>query len=169
MGPEEQMLLFVERMYASRVAQIGDLRGCTAAEIAILGEKYGVGLPTSYTLFLSKMGHAAGKLGNLGEFDLSYEDALRLTEGEIQMWDRCRRKYPDYFAPEFPRHGLVFCARLGNPDYWLLICDGQEDSPIFHFDYERSPVQFEIVHESLFDFLEELRRDAEHWINQGLM
>jgi hypothetical protein len=169
MAAEERMQQFIELMYASGVARPGELRGCSSAEIAALERKYQVVLPRSYSLFLARMGHAAGKLGNLGEFDLSYGDALRLTEEEKESWRQCSLQPPHYSASAFPRHGLVFCARLGNPDYWLITCEGQEDSPVIHFDYENDPVRFERTQESLFGFLEELRKDAEHWVRQGTL
>lgn len=167
MTAEERMEHFVQRMYASGVAQPGGLRGCSAAEITSLEQKYGVVLPLTYSLYLSYMGHAAGKLGNLGEFDLSYRDVLKLTDEQQKLWRRCSLANPHDSVSAFPHHGLVFCARLGNPDYWLIVCNGQEDSPVIHFDYEDEPVQFERTQESLLGFLEELRMDAEHWIHEG--
>jgi hypothetical protein len=157
MSVEERMRQFVERMHTNGVAQPGELRGCSTAEIAALERHYGVTLPRSYALFLSRMGHAAGRLGNLGEFDLVYCDALSFTE-------RTRDS-----ASAFPRHGLVFCARLGNPDYWLVICEGQDDSPVIHFDYDSEPTRFEQTHESLLGFLEELCEDAEHWMRRRML
>lgn len=167
MSAEKQMGRLVERMYSSGVARPGDLRGCSAAEITALELRYGVSLPRSYTLFLAQMGHAAGKLGNLGEFDLYYRDALRLTEETLESWQKKNTESSRHSAAAFPRHGLVFCARLGNPDYWLLVCEGQDDSPVSHFDYETDPVQFDQTEASLFGFLEGLCKDAEHWIRQG--
>ena len=159
MAVVERMRQLVERMYASGVAHPGELRGCSASEIGVLEQRYNVAIPQSYSLFLSQMGHAAGKLGNLGEFDMSYGGALKLTE------DSCVRNY----ASAFPRHGLVFCARLGNPDYWLIVCEGQNDSPVIHFHYDSEPIRFEQTHASLFEFLDELCADAEYWIREGYL
>jgi len=157
----------VERMCASGVAHPADLRGCSIKEIAKLERKYSLVLPMSYRLFLSQMGHSAGKLGNCGEFDLLYSDALSLTENEFDMWKRMRRKYPNYSNPAFPNHGLIFCVRLEVPVFWLIICEGNDDSPVICFDHEDKPVRFKQTQESLFGFLEELCEDAEHWIRKG--
>jgi hypothetical protein len=169
MSVEERMQQFVERMYAGEVARPGDLRGCSAAEITALEQRYDVILPRSYALFLSHMGRAAGKLWNLGEFDLLYRDALQLTEETLESWQRSGTESSRYSAAAFPHHGLVFCERLGNPDYWLIVCEGQDDSPVIHFDYEQEPIRFEQTQPSLFGFLEELCGDAEHWIRNGMM
>jgi hypothetical protein len=85
MTTQERLRKFVERMYAGGVARPGELSGCSANEIAALERKYSLILPLSYRMFLSEMGHSAGKLGNCGEFDLSYADALSLTENEFNM------------------------------------------------------------------------------------
>jgi hypothetical protein len=169
MSVEERMRQFVERMYASGVARPGDLRGCSAPEIAALEQRHGLALPQSYSLFLSTMGHATGKLGNLGEFDLSYGDALKLNGETVEAWRASESASNRSYASAFPAQGLVFCARLGNPDYWLIVCRGQDDSPVIHFDYESEPVRFEQTQDSLFGFLEELRQDAEHWIAKGTL
>ncbi len=163
------MSKLIDSMYANGVASPGDLRGCSTDEIALLETKYSVVLPLSYRLFLSEMGHSMGKLGNCGEFDFSYADALTLTGKEFEMWKRIRLKNPTYSNPAFPNHGLIFCVRLCHPCYWLIICDGQDDSPVIRFDYDFEPVQFKQTQESLFGFLEELRRDAAHWIRQGIL
>ena len=164
---QDRMGRFVEQMYASGVARPGDLRGCSIKEIAKVERKYSIVLPLSYRMFLCQMGHSAGKLGNCGEFDLSYIDALKLTEQEFNMWKRIRRKNPNYLSPNFPNHGLIFCVRLCHPCYWLIICEGQDDSPVIRFDYDFEPVRFEKTQESLLGFLEKLCRDAEHWIRLG--
>src|SRR5207245_1279790 len=109
------------------------------SQITALEQKYRIALPRSYSLFLSQMGHAHGKLGNLGEFDLCYDDPLDLTEEELELWRHCSVESPNYNPPAFPRNGLIFCARLGNPDYWLLLCEGQDDSPVIHFNYDTRP------------------------------
>lgn len=169
MSVEDRMRRFIERMCTSGVARLDEFRGCSAAEITALEQRYNVILPRSYALFLSSMGHAAGKLGNSGEFDLLYQDALRLTGGTLEAWRRSNTEYYRHSVTAFPHRGLVFCARLGNPDYWLIICEGQEDSPVYHFDYEDEHIRFEHRYESVFGFLEELCEDAEHWIRQSLL
>jgi hypothetical protein len=40
---------------------------------------------------------------------------------------------------------------------------------VFRFDFEEQPVRFEQTDVSLLGFLEELRRDAEHWIQKGTL
>lgn len=165
MTVEERIRQFVEQMYSSGVARPGDLQGCSPAEITALEKRYSLSLPRSYSLFLSTMGHATGRLGNLREFDLLYEDAFKLNQETVEAW---KTSLP-YYASAFPAQGLVFCQRLGNPDYWLIVCRGQDDSPVIHFDYESEPVQYEQQFNSLFEFLEELRLDAEHWIGEEML
>lgn len=134
---ESRMQGFLERLFASDVARPEEVDGCSPEEIEALERRYQIKLPLAYTLFLSHLGHGAGLLGNRGEFDLSYEDAMRLTEEERASWQSIRTTYPDAPPVAFPSNGLIFCVRLGLPNYWFLVCNGGEDSPVIHFDYEQ--------------------------------
>jgi hypothetical protein len=164
---QQQMDDFVERLGAYGVAKRDDLRGCSAAEIAALESKYSVLLPLSYTCFLQTMGHASGKLGRGRCWH--YADVWRLTEEERASWERCRRQQvlwerrrpenTDYSPDAFPHNGLIVCLYPGLPDFWLIVADGQPDSPVIHFDYEEEPVCFTRSHNSFFEFLEMLLGD----------
>jgi hypothetical protein len=155
-----RMAQFIARMSHDGVAQARDLRGCWPKEIKALEQRYDLRLPQSYALFLDQMGNCAGHLGNDGEFDLLYDDVLHITEEERDSFRQINEKFPMEAAYELPDKAFIFCRRLGNPDYWLIICDSEDDSAVYHFDCEHKTIRLQKTHDSLFDFLEQLSDDA---------
>src|SRR5262249_32190805 len=133
-------------------------------EIKALEQKYDLRLPQSYALFLDQMGHCAVHLGNDGEYDLLYDDVLHITADERDEFRQINEQFPTEAAYELPDKAFIFCRRLGNPDFWLIICDREDDSPVYHYDCEHETIRLQKTHDSVFDFLEELSDYAARFV-----
>lgn len=163
MNFEKQFDLLIDRMFCSQIATLESLQGCTSHEIEMLEDEYEIVLPHTYKVFLTRMGHARGNLGTY--LDFSYDDALLLTKRERALWDRLESEQAsigsEYLRPDFPDDGLIFCVMYGLPEYWLIRCDGGDDSPVLRFDYENEPVEFTQTNDSFLDFLTTIVADDE--------
>jgi uncharacterized protein (TIGR02996 family) len=164
---EDQMEQFLERLYHTGVARRTALVGCSAEEVAILERRYGVVLPRAYTLFLTRMGHQAGELGQPFGIDLSYEAALANAERVPQMWNLFRQAFPTHLAEDFPTPGVVVGARVDpmlGMDFWFLRCEWPDDGTVIRFDlgYSCGTGLEEPAFPSLFAFLDWLHRWGPH-------
>jgi hypothetical protein len=164
MTVRDRMHAFVARMAASGVATPDRLRGCTTGEILSLEKKYGVRLPESYALFLGLMGHGAGDLVDPNEFDLYYPHVLQLTEQERAFWADVSAEDPAAAVVELPPHALIICGRHGE-QFTFIECQRPDDSPVFCFNHWQKLIRQ--TDDSVIEFLEAMRADAEHWIGKG--
>lgn len=69
---------YLNKLFVTKVASPGTVRGCTEDEIASLEERHGVSLPGIYREFLQVMGHAQGQLPG-GDYQL-YKDLDEIQE-----------------------------------------------------------------------------------------
>lgn len=137
---------FVDRLIRTGVAAPGEVRGCSDDEIDDLESRYGVRLPRSYRLFLRRMGQAAGRLGECPD-DLLYPAARKLAgmRGELR---------------HLPADFIVVFEGMELPWYLGLRCQGEDDPPVYYFDFEDEVVVIQRTYASWFDFLDVLLEEA---------
>jgi SMI1 / KNR4 family (SUKH-1) len=118
----------LSRMAKSSIADINDLKGCTAQEIATLETRYGLTLPNSYHRYLALMGHRSGRLFTCDHMAVFYSYVIELTDD----FNTC----PNLRAPSnfrLPPDAFIIAARLGAA--WQFIrCSNSDDSPVWYFD-----------------------------------
>jgi len=135
--------------------------GCTESEIQALADKYDLNLPESYQLFLSLMGHDAGRLTRYGEYDFDYNTVLNMTEDKRRFAtdDGDRDALDRVVGP----NDLIVLTRLG--DYQLFIrCDGGADSEVRYFfsDDFRNDIAYPSVLAMIDSIGDECRR-IKYW------
>jgi hypothetical protein len=187
MSVHERMREFVARLVSSGIAQPRELRGCTPEEISALEARFGLVLPESYRLFLETMGHGAGKLGKSCEellytavFERTRQERehdypryrpsnvgwfLRLLDRLFEFADRIEEKLakrkPQADPFKLPSDVLViYSGSCGTSEHWVIRCQGGDDSPVYHYDYEGDRLELRKRFDSVFEFLEMLREEA---------
>jgi ankyrin repeat protein len=126
---------------------------CVSEDIDSLEARLQVKLPRSYRRFLAELGHG------LDDFMISDHWRFRIDEvSDIYRNDEHRE------CCDLPDNYFVFAERNGC--WWaFFVLDGNEDPPVFGFDDgERRSYQF--VNRSVWDFVESLVIDYEHWIGK---
>ena len=152
-----QFEAFVSRLIVGGVASPSDLVGCSGDEIEQLERKYDVVLPTSYRLFLRRMGHWSGRLFTHDHVSVNYADVLRMTEEQVRSW----KESPEPQRVTFTPNALVILSRLG--EQWLCLrCAGGDDVPVLY--YNESGGEMQVSHSS---GLETWREEAEDAIASG--
>ncbi|MCB1488457.1 MAG: SMI1/KNR4 family protein [Bauldia sp.] len=150
-----------ERLIASGIARPEDIEGCPPAEIAAIEARHGL-LPASYREILALIGHRAGRLVDDLEFRI-YVDQLDAVNGDAQtLLQGCAE---DHLASGVPANAFFISARYGeNPCYLLT---GEADDSAVHI-FKSDDCRIELVHLSVWGWIDDFVRDAEHFIGLGL-
>src|SRR5438876_6629617 len=124
---QEEFSEFVEHLRETSVAR--ELRGCTAAEVRFVEEKFGCTLPLAYKLYLETMGHSAGRLFTHDHLAVTFEYVMKLRD----VLDEAMAEPPQAGTPQFrlPQHALVIAGRLGD-QFLYILCDQPDDSAVFY-------------------------------------
>jgi hypothetical protein len=120
----------LQRMQSSKISQVGDLRGCSDAEIAALENKYQLQLPLSYRRYLQLMGHKSGRLFSSDHINVFYPYVLKMTEEMRLEWQP-----PDYLVPpnfSLSDDTLLIAGRLGE-QFEFIRCAEKADS-VWYFN-----------------------------------
>lgn len=145
---------FVHRLYETGLATPGALKGCSESEILLLEKKYRLALPRSYRAFLSVMGHVSVVMSDL---DYNYNKVLEFTARERNRWDAVCRDDPKKEILTPPTNALICWGRY-NEQFGYLLCDGQDDSPLYYYTHEEPQPQQ--IFASFFDYLEDAFNEA---------
>jgi len=150
-----------ERLIGSNIARPEDIAGCPPDEIAGIEARYGV-LPASYREILSLVGHRAGRLVDDREFWI-YADQLEAVNREAKEMVACCAE--DGQESGVPTNAFFISARYGeNPCYLLT---GKADDSAVHI-FKSDDCRVELVHLSVWGWIDDFVRDAEHFIGLGL-
>jgi hypothetical protein len=148
------------RLIASGIARPQDIAGCGADDIAALEQRLGP-LPDSYKAVLGAIGRAAGRLVDDRELWI-YADQLdevnRLARERIFA---CGEASDD----PVPGNAVFIGARYGEHP-WFLLAGDRADCPVWHCNTDTGRVTR--VGPSVWDWVEELLRDAEYFIGNGI-
>jgi SMI1 / KNR4 family (SUKH-1) len=159
---EQKWDQFLQRCFQSGITTPETLHGCTAEEIQTLSEKYNLRLPKSYELILSTIGHGCGILASEDAPKIYYPDLLTLTAADRKRVDHMKLEWGFRHAPP----NALFIASEFKGLFAFILCDGSEDSPVFLCTDDTNR-KFEKTYDSVFDYFEWLRTDAEYWMHQG--
>lgn len=141
----------VDRLKAiPRYAEVA-FQGCTEEEINALEERLHVSLPQSYRAFLRTMGHGVDDFMVSDRWTFKIDDLPKIARD---------KEYEDFC--DLPENYFVFADRSG---YWwvFFILDGiNEDPPVYGFD-DGEDRTYRQVARSVWEFIESLVIDYEHW------
>jgi SMI1-KNR4 cell-wall len=144
--------------YLNKMKQNGfdcsNLVGCTMEEICALEHKYNILLPDSYKFFLLSM----GKINNLvdvNEYSIDYQSVLEMTEDEKNFIDEVKQDILNEGLNEevieLPQNSLLILKRCDGSQFYFLIAEGGEDSPVFYYNSDNSLIQK--AHDSFWDVM----------------
>jgi hypothetical protein len=155
----------VERLYATRLLEPGELKGCSEEDIASIEMRFEVRLPGRYKGFLRAIGRNPGPL--MWDCEFCYEDLPDLDKFARRMLAAYEGE-----SLKLPSKAFVWETRQSE-QFMFFVADGtSDDPPVFHYFEEDG--QFERVADSVWvpieqelELLEESRRnwplDHPHW------
>lgn len=153
-----------QRLLDSGIARPADIAGLDPAAIAALELAIGP-MPESYRQVLSLIGRRAGRLVDERELQI-YADQL---PGVNHAGHEARVLWDEDGGDPVPDTALFIGARHGAAPWFILAEPRRDhpraDSPVFLFDTDTGRVTQVAV--SVWEWLEALIRDAEHWIAHG--
>jgi hypothetical protein len=153
-----------QRLIEAGIARPEDIAGLDPAAIAALERAIGP-MPESYRQVLSLIGRRAGRLVDERELQIYADQLPGVNHGGHEtrlLWDE------DNGDP-IPDTAIFIGARYGEAPWFILaeprIDHARADSPVFHFDTDTGRVTQ--VATSVWEWLDDLIRDAEYAIAQG--
>lgn len=153
-----------QRLIDSGIARPADISGLDPAGIAELERTIGP-MPESYRQLLSLIGRRAGRLVDDRELQI-YADQLPEVN---QAGHEARVLWDEDGGDPVPDTAIFIGARYGEAPWFILPEPRGDhlrpDSPVFLLDTDSGRVTQVAV--SVWEWLEALIRDAEHWIAQG--
>jgi hypothetical protein len=150
---------FVSRLTGGGVASPSHLVGCSDSEINRLERTYNGVLPSSYRLFLQRMGHCSGRLFTHDHVLANYSDVVRMRKEQL----RFRKNTQRLARVTLPPDSLVMMSRLD--EQWLFVrCVGGDDTPVLSIEAGGEVQQ---SHPSVLDWLDTWREEAEEAIASG--
>lgn len=149
-----------QRLIASRIARPEEIAGCSEEEIAALEQSLGP-LPQSYKAVLGVIGRGAGGLVDDQELWIYADQLEKVNRYAREQVFEDREDSDD----PVPVDAVFIGARYGEHP-WFIRAGDRADSPVWHCDTDEGRVTR--IGSSVWDWVEEIVRDAECFIDNGL-
>jgi hypothetical protein len=146
MKPETKNIEDYIKKMNQRGFDCSNLLGCTVEEITILEAKYHVSLPASYRSFLLRLGKN-NNLVDKSEYSIDYDSVLTMTEKELlsikEVQEEILAEGLDEEVLELPVHALLFLKRCDESQFYFILAEGGEDSPVYYYNTDLNVIEKE--------------------------